>query len=246
MPPCPVLAACDHSQGVALLNRLTHTASSIIVHLQHDSLHFLARVSRPAGRSVLKRIIKFRRRKTPPYGCKPFGSYSHLVISKIGLVVRLFESITTLNREVPNCTLSCGPTVVPAQDSWFVHRSDSPVLTFWKLEFSLNEHGVAPTSLQQPKCRTLPNPGRWTIPIAAVASDLLATWPRKQKSFRTDSIPMPSVAALTTAANSDSPLLKARTPIVLDHAYTNGPLHSATRPIVDFLAEIHPAKFASP
>ena len=33
------------------------------------------------------------------------------------------------------------------------------------------------------KCRTLPNPSRWTIPIAAVASDLIATWPHKQKSF---------------------------------------------------------------
>ena len=47
-------------------------------------------------------------------------------------------------------TFSCGAAVVPAQDTWFVHRSDSPVLTSWKLEFSLNERGVAPTSLQQP------------------------------------------------------------------------------------------------
>ena len=54
---------------------------------------------------------------------------------------------------------------------------------------------------------------------------------------------MPSVAAPNTAATSDSPLLKARTPIVLDHALTNWPLHNATPPTVDFLVEWHPAQF---
>ena len=33
---------------------------------------------------------------------------------------------------------------------YFVRHSDSPVLTFWRLEFSVNEHVVAPTGLQQP------------------------------------------------------------------------------------------------
>ena len=41
-------------------------------------------------------------------------------------------------------------------------------------------------------------------------------------------------------------MLKARTPTVLDHAFTNWPLHIATPPTVDFLVEWHPAKFASP
>ena len=46
-------------------------------------------------------------------------------------------------------------------------------MTFWKFEFSLNEHGVAPTSLQQP------NVGLFPIravdhPDCAVASDLIA------------------------------------------------------------------------
>ena len=50
-------------------------------------------------------------------------------------------------RQGPNCTLSCG---VLAQDTWFVGRSDSPVLTFGRLKFHLNEHVVAPTGLQQP------------------------------------------------------------------------------------------------
>ena len=59
--------------------------------------------------------------------------------------------ITTCHhqRQGPNYTFSCGETVDPARDTWFVHRSDSPVLTFWKLELSLNEHGVAPIRLQQ-------------------------------------------------------------------------------------------------
>ena len=90
------------------------------------------------------------------------------------------------------------------------------------------------------QCRTLVNPSRWT---AAVASDLIDTWPHKQKSFKINCSPMPSVAALTTAANSDSPPLRTRTPKVSDHAF---PLHIATPPTMDFLVEWHPAKFASP
>ena len=112
------------------------------------------------------------------------------------------SSITTCHhqRKEPNCTLSCCATMVEAQDPWLVH-SDSPV-PLWRLEVSLNEHGVAPTDLQQPNVGTFPNPSRWTIPIAAAASDLITTWPHKQRSFKIDCSPIPSVAALTTAANS--------------------------------------------
>ena len=78
------------------------------------------------------------------------------------------------------------------------------------------------------------NPSQWTIPIAAVASDLIDTWTHKQKSFKIDCSPIPSVAALTTAASSDSPLLRSRTPMVLDHAFTNWSLHIATPPCVGF------------
>ena len=54
------------------------------------------------------------------------------------------------HRQRPNCKLLCGATEVRAQDTWFVHRSDSPVLTFWRLGFSLDEHDVALKDLQQP------------------------------------------------------------------------------------------------
>ena len=84
------------------------------------------------------------------------------------------------------------------------------------------------------KCRTFPNPSLWTITIAAVVSDLIATWPHKQRSFKIDCNPIPSVAALSTTANSDPPRLKARTPIVLDHAFTNWTLHIATHHSVHF------------
>ena len=66
VPPWPVPAACDHSQGVALPNRLTHTAGSIIENFQHNFLYFLARVLRSAGRSVLERMIKLGSTKTHP------------------------------------------------------------------------------------------------------------------------------------------------------------------------------------
>ena len=46
--------------------------------------------------------------------------------------------------------------MVPARETWFVHRSDSPVLTFWKLEVSLIWHGVVPTGLRQPNVGLIP------------------------------------------------------------------------------------------
>ena len=61
-----------------------------------------------------------------------------------------FAQVPHHQRQVPSCTLSCGATVVLAQDAWFGRRSDSPVLTLSRLEFSLNEHGVAPTDVKQP------------------------------------------------------------------------------------------------
>ena len=74
----------------------------------------------------------------------------------MGLLVRLLWLFTLLHRHVPNYTLSYGVVMVLVQDTWFVRRSDSPVLTLWKLEYSLNEHGVAPTSLQEPNVGLFP------------------------------------------------------------------------------------------
>ena len=121
-------------------------------------------------------------------------------------VTTLLTTFVHRQRQGPSCTLACGATMVLAQDTWFGRRLDSsPVLTFWRFEFSLIEHGVAPTGLQQ-----------LNVELFLIRGG--------------DCSPIPFVAALTTAANSDSPLLKAKTPIVLDHAYTNWPLHIATPP----------------
>ena len=114
--------------------------------------------------------------------------------------------ITTCHhqRQGPNCTFSCGATEVLAQDTWFVHRSDCPALTFWKLEFSLHETGVAPTSLQQPNVGLCPIRARGQSRLLRLRPIRLPHG-HKQKSFKIDCSPMPSVAALTTAANSDFP-----------------------------------------
>ena len=107
-----------------------------------DDSQILARVLRPAGRSVLNWTMNFKSRKTPTYGCKPFGSNSHLVtICKIGLA---------LHRQVPSYTLSCGAAMVLAQSTLFVHHSDSPILTLWRRECSPNERDAEPIDLQQP------------------------------------------------------------------------------------------------
>ena len=39
--------------------------------------------------------------------------------------------------------------MVLARSALFVHHSNSPTLTFWRLEFSLNESGAEPTDLHQ-------------------------------------------------------------------------------------------------
>ena len=54
------------------------------------------------------------------------------------------------HRQGPNFKLLGDATEGPAKDTWFEHRSESPLLTFSRLEFSLNEHDAAPTDLQQP------------------------------------------------------------------------------------------------
>ena len=84
----------------------------------------------------------------PPYACKPFGSYSHL--SEISLHVRLLWSIATLHRQVPNYTLSYGAVMVLVQGTLFVHHSDSPIPTLWRLDFSPNERDAQPINLPQP------------------------------------------------------------------------------------------------
>ena len=70
-----------------------------------------------------------------------------------------FIAICHHQQQEPSWTFSCDATVVLVRETWFVHRSDSLVLTFWQLESSLNERDVAPTSLPA-KCRTFPRPSR--------------------------------------------------------------------------------------
>ena len=165
MPPCPVPAACDHSQGVALPNRLTHTAGSINVEFQHNFLSFLARVLRSAGRSVVKNMIQFRSRKTPPYGCKPFVSYSldqflilsihHDFLDHFCLKLQLQVSpCWTQHQQEPNYKVLSDATMVLAQDTWFGRRSDSPVLKFWRRESSPNERDAESSSepVNHPNC----------------------------------------------------------------------------------------------
>ena len=192
----------------------------------------------------------FRSRKTPPrlqavWFLLTSADCCNFLFSRIS---RPTTSITTCHhqRQGPNYKFSCGAAGGPAQDTWFVHNSDSPVPKFWKLEFSVNEHVVVPTSLQPPNIGLFPVRAGGQFVIAAVASDLIATWPHKQKSFRIDCGPTPSVAALTTAANSDSPLLTTRTPLVLDHAFTNWPLHIAAPPHWIFSWSGIQQHFASP
>ena len=137
-----------------------------------------------------------------------------------------FIAICHHQQQEPSWTFSCDATVVLVRETWFVHRSDSLVLTFWQLEFSLNERDVAPTSLPQPSVGLFPDQVdeppqlRQLRPISLPHDH---TDKSRSESIATPFIP--SVAALTTAANSDSPLLKA-------HAFTNRPPHIAIPPTV--------------
>ena len=146
----------------------------------------------------------------------PLLSMQHAVLNEFFMTEEINAStnhhptalITTCHhqRQGPNYTFSCGAIVVQAQDTWVGHRSDSPVLTFWKLDFPWTDMVLHP---QVSNCQIsdFSNPSWWNMPIAAVASDFIATWPQKQKPFEIDCSHIPSVAALTSAANSNSPLL---------------------------------------
>ena len=194
--PCAALACsrCVRTQPRGGTHQQAHACSKLHERtLTTDVPVLSSRVfSRPAGRSVWKRMIKFRSRKAPPHhGSKPFvTSLDQFLILSVhhDFLDHFFSCIATLainfvklrlqfspnllqHRQGPNCKLSCGATMVPAQDTWFAHRSDSPVLPFWTLEFSMNDDDVCTQRSPTAKCRTVPNPSR-TIPNAAVASDL--------------------------------------------------------------------------
>ena len=81
---------------------------------------------------------------------QPLLSMRHVPLDEFLMTNEIDVTTCHHQRQGPHCTFSYSATMVPVQDSWFVHRSDSPVLTFLKLEFFLNEHGVIPTSLSQP------------------------------------------------------------------------------------------------
>ena len=118
----------------------------------------------------------------------------------------------TQHQQEPNCKLLSGATVVQRYLVCASLGFSSPDI----LETGIfSERTCCTQRSPTAECRTVPNPSLRTIPIAAVASDLIATWPHKQKSFKIDFSPIPSVAA-PTAANLHSPLLKVWTPIVLD------------------------------
>ena len=114
-----------------------------------------------------------------------------------------------------------------------MHRSDSPILTFGKLEFSLIKHGVASTCLQQP------NVG--LFPIRAGGPSRLLQWRQVQLTHRhtqRNRSTLPAVPYLLWLPSPPLPIrtpLKDRTPIVFDHTFTNWPLHIATPPTVNFV-----------
>ena len=125
-------------------------------------------------------MIQFRSRKTPPTAasrsfptlwtnfefCQPITALSITFVHASRPLQSILRSFSfgyrlpcTLpqHQQEPNCKLLCGAKVVLAQGTWFGRRSDSPVLTFGRLEFSLNEHDVAPKGLQQPGVRLFLN-----------------------------------------------------------------------------------------
>ena len=138
--------------------------------------------------------------------------------------------------QVPNYTLSCGVVMVLAQYTWFGHRSDSPVLTFWKLEQVSNSQML---DFSQPEPVDNSNCCGRVIFNSHMPRHTEVVQNRLQ-SHTFCCCPHPPLA------NSDSPPLKATTHIVLEHAFTNWPLHIATPPTMDLLMEYHPAKIASP
>ena len=73
---------------------------------------------------------------------------NHFAKLQLRIQVALYLASTSTGSR--NYKLLCGAKVVLAQGTWFGRRSDSPILTFWRLELSLNEHDVLPKDLQQP------------------------------------------------------------------------------------------------
>ena len=122
-----------------------------VCHLGVCLLHAIT-VTPPTG-SRMHHIVSFSTLHTsvyftPLYGCKPFGSYPHLVISNKGLLVR-FESYTILHRQVPNYTLSYGAAMILLQSTVFCALLKISNPDMLETPISTNARDPAPSDLQQ-------------------------------------------------------------------------------------------------
>ena len=123
------------AHGWHFSNRLTHAPSSIVA---------FRYFTRPLSIKSLagKHPLTTASRPVP----------SHIWSSaKYAFFFRLLSQSRLVPRQVPNYTLSYDEKMVLVQGTLFVHHSDSSILTFWKFEFSPNEHDAEPINLPQPK-----------------------------------------------------------------------------------------------
>ena len=164
MPP----GACGHSQGVALSQQARVCAFPSFSTVDDNADP--ARVSRAARR---KWTIDSGVGKPIPTA---FGFYSHFVtVCKIGSRLQLCEtrvrpSTGTQLHAFEWRSNGSGPKYCVCASLGISNPDILGDSNFPRTNVMLNH-----TDLLTAQCRPFPNPSRWTIPIAAVASDLIAT-----------------------------------------------------------------------
>ena len=119
---CATLACsrCKRSQPRGGSLQQAHAHSRF--HHRRVPTKFLARVSRPAGRSVLEEMTQFWSRKTGAIGCKPFVSFSLDQVSTTSvhassLSVRIFNFVHSSRPARPRFSGRIFNFVFPSQSS---------------------------------------------------------------------------------------------------------------------------------
>ena len=146
MPPQSLPAACGHSprDGTSPMSSRMHQFRSLLW-AQSTTFKLERKFHAPPS-------DKIKSGKTPSNGCKPFGSYSHLVtITKIGLLCPSFvvdytspSTSNQLHAFVWRCNGS-GPRYFVCASFGFSNPRH-----FWRREFSPNERNAESINLSQP------------------------------------------------------------------------------------------------
>ena len=125
----------------------------------------------PFRRSARKKTVEIWRVFYAPPRRKKKKENTSLRLQAVRFLLTLCHHLQGTSTQLHACEWAGNGSGNGSGTKDFGYHSDSRILTLWRLEFSPNEQDPEPTTAE---CQPFPDLSRSTIPIAAVASDLIA------------------------------------------------------------------------